>query len=401
MIDNSENTSTQNDFSNAKMEDFVVTKRDGEPVGEVAEEPVEDSEEQEDTINESTDDSDEEVSQDESDDSEEEVEESTDESSEEPVSDTDEESEDSTDIDALISERVAKASNGEFNTIDDLIASVKAPKQETSFKDDFIKKAVDYYNQNGDLTPFLEATTVDFKNMSPVDILKHKMNKDNEGLSQALINRKFKKEILEKYYQDGDDLHDEDDVNFGLEEMTYEAEKVRKDLISSQQEFVNNIESTKDKGTAETARPVVSEELMSFATENISGVVKDGKIALKVGGETIYMPNADPSTIARMGMNPNEELAKLFTSKTQEGKIKVDWDKMARVMVYASNPEAFEKQLFDSGKSFGRDDIEKEIKNPTDRARKSKRPLSSGENPDFTRPEVLDDFAQNAKIIRR
>ena len=66
---------------------------------------------------------------------------------------------------------------------------------EYKFKDDFIKKAVDYYEKYGNLTPFLEATSVDYDAVSDTDLLRMKFDKENSDLSPKARQRLFEKEL--------------------------------------------------------------------------------------------------------------------------------------------------------------------------------------------------------------
>ncbi len=55
---------------------------------------------------------------------------------------------------------------------------------EYKFKDDFIKKAVEYYEKYGTLTPYLEETATDYDALTDLDILKKQFDKDNADLSE-------------------------------------------------------------------------------------------------------------------------------------------------------------------------------------------------------------------------
>ena len=59
-------------------------------------------------------------------------------------------------------------SNGKAETLEDFFDEYARMRDSSNaqFKDDYIKNAVEYYNKTGNLTPYLEATSVNYSEMS-------------------------------------------------------------------------------------------------------------------------------------------------------------------------------------------------------------------------------------------
>ena len=117
-------------------------------------------------------------------------------------------------------------------TLDDLKAELDS---RAKLKDDFIRSAVEYYEKNGNLTPFLEATQVDYDKMSAEEVLKHKFSKEHQDLPQRLLDKRFANE-MKKYNQD--EYAEDEDREIGLEEMEFDAKKAREALKKEQQSFL-------------------------------------------------------------------------------------------------------------------------------------------------------------------
>ena len=69
-------------------------------------------------------------------------------------------------------------------------------------KDDYLSKAVNYYKDNGDLKPFLEAFQYDYDKLDDLELLRLQFNGENPELSQKAKDRLFVKEVIEKYKLD-------------------------------------------------------------------------------------------------------------------------------------------------------------------------------------------------------
>ncbi len=104
--------------------------------------------------------------------------------------------------------------------------------------DDFELGLLDYKSKTGDLTPYLEAKTVDYTKLSAEDILKLEMKKANLGISEKALNIKFNKELAEKYYLDREVYPEgSDEAELGQELLRLDSERTRKAFIEEQSKF--------------------------------------------------------------------------------------------------------------------------------------------------------------------
>jgi len=247
------------------------------------------------------------------------------------------------------------------------------PTAEYKFKDDFIKKAVDYYDTYGNLTPFLEATSKDYDAMSDVDLLKSNFDKENSDLSEKARNRLFEKE-LEKYNLES---YDEDDTEVGNALLKRDAGKLRKALKEEQQQFIQSIQPQEQGQQEQQPSP---EELEAQQAESrkiiqggISGVIKNNLIKVEANGEGINYQIGDTTKVVDYALDSS----KFLSTFAKDGQ--VDWDKWTKVVAFAENPTQFISELIKHGKSLGRKLMEAELKNVTPPTN-SKEVIESNEN---------------------
>ena len=247
------------------------------------------------------------------------------------------------------------------------------PTAEYKFKDDFIKKAVEYYDTYGNLTPFLEATSKDYDSISDVEILKANFDKENSDLSEKARNRLFEKE-LEKYNLDS---YDEDDTEVGNALLKRDAGKLRKALKEEQQQFIQSIQP---QGQGQQEQQPSQEELEAQQAESrkiiqggISGVVKNNLIKVEANGEGINYQIGDTTKVVDYALDSS----KFLSTFAKDGQ--VDWDKWTKVVAFAENPTQFISELIKHGKSLGRKMMEAELKNVTPPTN-SKEVIESNEN---------------------
>ena len=225
---------------------------------------------------------------------------------------------------------------------------------EYKFKDDFIKKAVEYYEKYGNLTPFLEATSVDYDSVGDTDLLKMKFDKENSDLSPKARQRLFEKE-LEKYNLDS---YDEDDAEVGQALLKRDAAKVRASLKEEQSQFVQSIQpNVQEPQVSKEELEAQRNESRKIVETGVSNVIKNNFIKLEANGEGINYQIADKNKVIDYALDSTQFLS-TFAKDGQ-----VDWDKWTKVVAFAENPTVFIDELIKHGKSLGRKSMESELKN--------------------------------------
>lgn len=246
----------------------------------------------------------------------------------------------------------------EVETPEESLPEQSTEPSEYKFKDDFIKKAVEYYETYGTLQPYLEAATVDYDSVSDLDLIKAEFDKQNNDLSERAKNKLFEKE-LEKYNLDA---YDEDDAEVGKALLMRDANKLRKNLKEEQQKFIQSIQPAGQEQVQQVSpEEIEAQQAQARAAvqSGISGVINNNLIKLEANGEGINYQVADTSKIVDYAIDSS----KFLSTFAKDGN--VDWDKWTKVVAFAENPTQFISELIKHGKSLGRKAMEAELKNVT------------------------------------
>lgn len=234
---------------------------------------------------------------------------------------------------------------------------------EYQFKDDFIKKAVDYYEKYGTLQPYLEATSSNYDEMSDLDVLKMRFDEENSDLSERAKTKLFEKEV-ERYNLEA---FDEEDLEVGQALLKRDANKVRSILKEKQQQFIQSVQpSAAQNEISQEEFDAQVQESRKVVEKGVSSVVKNNLIKLEANGEGINFQIGDTGKVVDYALDSTKFLS---TFAKQDGQ--VDWDKWTKVVAFAENPTLFVSELIKHGKSIGRKAMEAELKNvsPTMRSK--------------------------------
>jgi hypothetical protein len=248
-------------------------------------------------------------------------------------------------------------------------AEVATPNTETSlaketareykFKDDFIKNVVEFYEKTGDITPYLQAKLVDFNGMSDEDVMRRNLREQYADLSDKAFDRLYKTQVVDKFKIDSDEWGEEDS-ELGRELLKSEASKIRNQYLDWQNNF-----KAPDQEVGQESNDEAVEQLRRFEQEVTSNpytknLLEAKKISIKTSdGEFNYeLPEAN--SLLDMTID-NEKFFSQFANPDGQ----LDYNRWYKTAAYSQNPEMFEKSLINYGKTLGRSEVTREIKNPS------------------------------------
>lgn len=287
-------------------------------------------------------------------------------------------------------------SGGSVETLEDFFDEYKKMRDSSStqFKDDFIKSAVEYYNQTGNLTPYLEATSVNYSEMSDEAVMRRDLEQANPTLSKGAIERLYTREIVDKYSLD-EDKFDEDEVELGKELLAADASKLRDKYVDEQKNFTQPI-----KEQTEETETVNQEEQRAKWTETVSSheitkdVMENKRILVSYGDDKFSYEVENPESLQEMTIDNNK-----FFDLFKDDKGDVNFDKWYRVLAYASDPEVYDSSLISHGQELGQEKVVSDLKNPT-APTKSSRDYKTPESPFDGLFGALSRGDSDVKIIR-
>lgn len=253
-------------------------------------------------------------------------------------------------------------SNGKAETLEDFFDEYKRMRDssDAQFKDDFIKNAVEYYNKTGNLTPYLEATSVNYSEMSDELVMRRDLEQANPTLSKGAIERLYTREIVNKYSLD-EDRFDEDEVELGKELLAADASKLRDKYVDEQKNFTQPV-----KEETEGNETVNQEEQLSKWTDTVSShettkdVLDNKRILISYGDDKFSYEVENPESLQEMTIDNNK-----FFDLFKDDKGDVNFDKWYRVLAYATDPEVYDSSLISHGQELGQEKVVADLKNPT------------------------------------
>lgn len=230
------------------------------------------------------------------------------------------------------------------------------------FKDDFIKGVVEFYEKTGDITPYLQAKLVDFNQLPDEEIMRRNLREQYPDVSEKAFDRLYKQQVIDKFKLDADEWG-EDDYELGKELLKTEASKLRQKYLDWQKNFTAP-EPVKDDSQVQ-AELQVKQALEAFEkatkeNEITKSLLESKRITIKDGeGEFVFeLPEVEP--LVDMTLDNDK-----FFAQFAAGEGKIDYAKWYKTVAYSQNQELFEKALINHGKALGRQEVTKEIKNPS------------------------------------
>jgi len=245
-------------------------------------------------------------------------------------------------------------------------APVKDPApvlaQVPTYKDDFIKGVVEFYEKTGDITPYLQAKLVDFNQLPDEEIMRRSLREQYPDVSDKAFDRLYKQEVIDKFKLDADE-YGEDDFELGKELLKTEAFKARQKYLDWQKGFTAP-EPVKDDSQVQ-AELQLKQTLEAFEkatkeNEITKSLLESKRITIKDGDSEFAFELPEVEPLVDMTLDNDK-----FFAQFAAGEGKIDYAKWYKTVAYSQNQELFEKSLINHGKALGRQEVTKEIKNPS------------------------------------
>lgn len=249
----------------------------------------------------------------------------------------------------------------ESNTTSTDVDTVKSSDKEDAgykWKDDFIKQVVEFYEKTGDLTPYLQAKLVDFNSMSDEEILRRNLREQYADLSDKAFDRLYKQQVNDKYKLDPDE-YGEEDSELGRELLKTEASRIRNQYL----EWQNGFKAPEPQITNEQNETI--EMMKRFEHEVINNdltksLISNSKLSIKTSDGEFNYEIPEANSLVEMTIDNDK-----FFSQFANNNGQLDYARWYKTAAYSQNPELFEKSLINYGKTLGRSEVTKEIKNPS------------------------------------
>lgn len=243
-------------------------------------------------------------------------------------------------------------------------APVEAPEPQDDL-DEFIKGAIEYYKETGNLVPYLEAKTIDYDALSDKEVYAKDLRNKYPSISEKAFERLLDKNLENQFgFNAEDDFEGDDETSLAAELLKAEADKLRSEFKDKQNKF-----AAPERVAPEITEPT-EEELKAQAAETekqlmsdpfVKDFVKNDSITVKYGGEEFNFEPSDKDSMLNMTKDLNQFM-RMFS--TGDANNPVDFEKWFTVMAFAQDPDKFLKGVRTAAKAVGTQKVMDEIRNP-------------------------------------
>lgn len=267
---------------------------------------------------------------------------------------------------------VSNLTQNKFQSIEDLYTKyqeLESKTPEPEFPDEWSKGLFERIKAGHDITPYLEAKTVNLKEMTPEQLFRKKL-KDEYGVSGKDLERLYKDEVIDKYKLDPES-YEEDEISVGKLRMAKAAEAIRSEYEEKLKPYLQPGPLKQESETQESPKPEgpTEEEIMAQFKEFEQKLKTSPQTKELLEKKTFIIPTVDdekfnlevesPEELVDMAVN-SEKFFGLFN--TENGP---DLQRFYQVASFARDPDKFIKLLVAHGKELGQAKVLKEIENPS------------------------------------
>lgn len=227
--------------------------------------------------------------------------------------------------------------------------------------DEFDLQLINYRQEHGDLTPFLQAKTVDWDKVTDVAILRDNLKRQFPEVLDEEFELLVEKRINEKYLLNDPEVHDEKAVKLAKIELKTDAANIRKQRKDEQAKFDVPVKQVvKEDTEAKQQEAIKAYEAYVESVKNnpvTQKLLSEQKLVMGEGKDT-YNYKVEPNDIIAIAENP-QKFWELFGEAGKE-----NWDDFYATVAYAKNRKGIEKALIEYGKSLAIKEDTETLENP-------------------------------------
>jgi hypothetical protein len=244
-------------------------------------------------------------------------------------------------------------------------------------KDPFLKGFIDHYLATGNANAYLEAKGVDWDKKEDVEVLRLQFERDNADFDPKVREKLWKRELADKYKIKPDLSQEEkesEDYEIAQALLKRDANKVRGKFKEDQTKF--QIVDRKKEEPQKQQFDVDAYKKEVLKDKAVDSFVKDKILKLAVKNESGQSFGFEPENVEQVIEMMTDD-NRFWGSFVKDGKINRELH--AKVCAYLQNPDAFEQQLVEFGKTLGLEDRLKEVKNTDNRLEKKNTSAQTGD----------------------
>ena len=228
--------------------------------------------------------------------------------------------------------------------------------------DDFAIDLLKYKEQTGDVTPYLEAKTVDYSKFTDEQIMRHDLRKQYKGMSDKTFEMLYEQKVSEQYKLDAE-VHGEAAAELGRELLKFEADKIRQGLIEAQTKFKAPEKPVDDSAQKQQQEQEAKyNEYKAYVNDSpeTKTLLKDKRLVYGSGETAFNFAIEKPNDLVETALNPN-----LLFNDLVDKNGNADLVKVYKAKAYIANMDKVEQMLIAHGESLGKKKTFDELENPS------------------------------------
>ncbi|HJY22599.1 MAG TPA: hypothetical protein VJ279_06915, partial [Hanamia sp.] len=172
--------------------------------------------------------------------------------------------------------------------------------------DDFSIDLLKYKEQTGDVTPYLEAKTVDYSKFTDEQIMRHDLRKQYKGMSDKAFEMLYEQKVNEQFKLDAE-VHGDAAAELGRELLKFEANKIRQREIEAQAKFKapeKPVDDSAQKQQQEQEAKIAEYKSFVNDSEQTKTLLKDKRLVYGSGDTAFNFTVEKPSSLVDTALNP-------------------------------------------------------------------------------------------------
>lgn len=267
---------------------------------------------------------------------------------------------------APFDELIAQRTQGAFKSLDEVLAAATAPRPaaKPNYKDNWIKAVVKAYNEDQDITPYLDAKRLDLDKMADEDVLRFAMRRNNPRLDSEDIDLLLDKK--KRDYGFGDDA-DERQLRLAKAMLSEEASRLRGALNAELNPYRNPEVADDEPDAVDPAgqyETMLNNWRQRVDASNVFDKIKDGRLTMPFADEPFsYQLPYSVDQVRNLMYRP-DEFFNLFVTQDANGNPGTDYEKLLYTVLLAQNPQGVLDLVYKHGRNVGAAQVLERPTNP-------------------------------------
>jgi hypothetical protein len=261
-----------------------------------------------------------------------------------------------------------KFTNGEFKDPAKLYEAYTQLKAKTNQNpldavSPFVKGLIEYEKAGGDPKTYVEIQSLDFSKMEPKEILRQKFIKDNPDMDKKVANVLFERNFKKEFGALSDESISDDEKDELTTVMNYEVGKATKELEKWKAD--NAVIQKDDKGQDAEQQAFFDKHFKAVDDRmaKFNGLDVNIKVDEKTTEKFNYAATPEQKQMIKNWMR--DPFGEAYTALFNDEQGNVDYSKMERFFMYASDPDGYTSKLYNHGFTKGQEALVAKRKNQT------------------------------------